>query len=131
MKLCPIYLFIYLFLNMSSLAPLRLTVEAAFWGYNTRIYSQQYPNPCFSPRSAAFSPRTLCGGDAAEVCGHQGARRNNKLRTRAWHITQIFNEWHCTGSVQRGGGDAGPAKAITTFALPRLRPWLLHLLSCF
>lgn len=44
-----------------------------------------------------------------------------------YHITQIFNEWHWTGSVQSGGGDAGPAKAITTFALPRLQPWLFSL----
>lgn len=38
-------------------------------------------------------------------------------------------------AVQSGGGDAGPAKASTTFALPRLQPglvfWLVHQLkSC-
>lgn len=53
--------------NMSSLAPLGLTVDAAFWGYNTGIHSKQYANHCFSPFSAAFSSSGLCGGDAAEV----------------------------------------------------------------
>lgn len=107
---------------MSSSAPLRLTVDATFRGCDTRIISPQHANRFFS-LFCALSPhavrRRCCRSADIKVLGGtiSSGRAAGILRRSLMNGIR-------GAAVQSGGGDAGPAKA-STFAPPRLQPWLI------